>query len=141
MPTYSTKCDCGATGEIRLTYAEYDTITAGTSAIECQCGKKAEIVFNPGDVDFVMKDGISGGWQSKALKENKYRAKHREVMAKREDDHVFKTRLVPNFKGQETGSWKEAQSAASEERRKEGGAQAAQASASTYQPFVGKELG
>lgn len=141
MPTYTTKCGfCEAAGDIRLSYAEYDTVKAGTSAIECQCGKHADIVFNPGEVDFVLKDGISGGWQSKALKENKYRAAHREVMAKREADHVFKSRLIPNYKGQETSSWKEAQSEAAEARRKEGGAQAAQASASTYQPFVGKEL-
>ena len=130
MPTYTTICEgCKVTREIRLTFAEYEDVCKGFKELECvDCQGKVSLQFNPGAVSFVLKDGESGGWASKALKENKYRAIRRRVMARREKDHVFKSRLIPNYMGQETGTWKDAQ----EEARKDGG----NIAASTYDPLV-----
>jgi hypothetical protein len=96
--------------------------------------------FDPGDVTFVMKDGESGGWASKAGKENKYRNRRRQVMAQRERDHVAPRPLIPNFAGEVTESWKEAKdrafSTAYEETRD---MSAATAAASSYDALVGQE--
>ena len=81
--------------------------------LECgACQGSVKLVFNPGDVKFVLKDGESGGWASKANKENAYRAKRHTVMGRRQADHAPKTRLIPNFAGEQAGSWKEAQAMA-----------------------------
>ena len=135
MPTYSLAClECGHTEDRRLTYTEYDKIKAGETSLTCpQCTEAMGINFQPTAVTFVLKDGPSGGWVSKAGKENKYRKARREVMAKREKDHVFKSNLQPNYKGEETGTWRAAQEAA----RKEGGDTAA----STFTPLVERERG
>jgi hypothetical protein len=118
MPHYTTKCQvCEQPGTVRLTFAEYDEVQAGSRTLTCsneECGGWAQIQFDPGAVAFVLKDGESGGWISKAGKENKYRAGHRKEMARRERDHVFKSRLQPNYGGQLTGSWKDAKEAAYE---------------------------
>lgn len=134
MPTYAIECDeCGARYDERLSFKQYDEVKAGTSTLGCAtCGCSAKIGFKPGNVGFVMKDGESGSWASKAIKENKYRKDRREVMAKKEKDHVFKSNLQANYKGEETGSWREAQELA----RKENGQEAA----SSYDHLVKKEL-
>lgn len=68
------------------------------------------LVFDPGDsLGLVMKDGPSGGWASKSMKENKIREARRHEMARREKDHVFKSRLVPNYQGEEAHSWADVQ--------------------------------
>ena len=105
------------------------------------------MVFNPSDVGFVLRDGESGGFVSKAMKENAYRKKRRSVMAQRERDHVRPNRLQPNYQGQTTSSWKEAQDAAyqatydkvSKEHGSKLAAQAAAKSAKTYDQKVKKE--
>lgn len=133
MPTYSLAClECGHTEDRRLSFSDYDKVKAGESTITCpQCTEVMQISFQPSHVTFVLKDGPSGGWVSKAGKENKYRNARREVMAQRERDHVFKSSLQPNYNGVETGTWRAAQ----EEARKEGGDLAA----SSYQPLVARE--
>ena len=133
MPTYATRCEaCQQAASIRLSFVDYESVKMGAKSLECStCQGKVVIEFNPGDVSFVLKDGESGGFQSKAIKENKYRARRREIMAKRERDHVFKSKLVPNYGGVETGTWKDAR----EEARKDGGG----ASASTYDSLVKRE--
>lgn len=132
MPRYSVQCkDCNLSGEVRLTYEEHDELRSGAKAVECDCGGKASLYFNPGDVSFVMKDGPSGGWVSKALREHKYRKERNQVMARRERDHVFKSKLVPNYNGMETGTWRDAQ----EEARKDKGDLAAK----SYNSLVKRE--
>ena len=149
MPTYSSKCQgCGTAAAVRLTFAEYDEVKAGIKTLPCTCGGSALIEFNPGEVEFVLKDGESGGWASKAGKENKFRAARRKVMEQRERDHVFKSRLIPNYGGQLTETWKDAKDAAYEATydkvKQEHGAQtasqAAQESAKTYEPLVNREV-
>jgi len=149
MPTYSVRCPtCESEGSTRLSFSEYDEVKEGSRVLPCGCGSNAEIVFNPGAVSFVLKDGQSGGWTSKAGKENAYRKKRQAHMAQRERDHVFKSRLQPNFNGQETGTWKEAQEQARkttyETVRQEHDAglakRAADKSAATYQSLVNREV-
>jgi len=146
MPTYTSQClTCKATGSIQMSFSEYRETKAGERKISCsECSQEAEIVFNPGKVAFVLKDGHTGGWVSKAGKEKAYRAKRNVVMAQREKDHVFKSKHQPNYKGQETGTWKDAQQAAYQDRfdavKQEHGSltahQAALESAKSYDPLV-----
>jgi hypothetical protein len=80
----------------------------------------------------VLVDGDSGGWASKAIAERGYRAKRREEVGRRQAENVLTPSLVPNYEGQDTGTWREAQ----EEARKAGG----DAAAETYDPLVSKEM-
>lgn len=134
MPTYAVEChECGAAYDQRLSFKQYDEVKVGNTALPCKtCAQPAQFAFSPGKVGFVMKEGESGGWASKSLKENKYRRERRSVMAKREKDHVFKSSLQANYEGTETGSWKEAQEMARSEK--------GDLAAATYEPLVTKEL-
>lgn len=138
MPTYQTRCNkCGDSGDLRLNFTDYDAIKSGDSQLVCNnCQGSCAILFDPSSVHVVFKDGESGGWQSKALKENRYRANRREVIARRERDHVFKPKLQPNYKGVETGTWKDAQEFARTETVRQHGAPIANLIASTYDPLV-----
>jgi hypothetical protein len=93
-----------------MSFVDYESVKLGAKTLECTaCQGKAVLEFNPGDVTFVLRDGPSGGWTSKAGKENAYRARRNKILDKKTKDHVFKTRLIPNFEGQQTESWREAQ--------------------------------
>lgn len=149
MPMYSTQCEnCSQNEDRKLSFQEYDQIRKGELDLECSaCGGASSVVFNPADVSFVLKDGESGGFVSKAMKENAYRKQRRSVMAQRERDHVRPNTLQPNYKGQVMGSWKEARDAAYQDTyarvKNEHGAktatEAAQKSAGTYTQKVRKE--
>ncbi len=150
MPLYSVKCQvCEKQGTQKLTFAEYDEVKAGTRDVTCpHCDGWASLVFDPGNVNFVLKDGESGGWVSKAGKENSFRRKHNVEMDRRQREHARRTTLQPNFGGALTGNWKTARDAAYETRydevKQEHGpqvaAQAAQESAKTYEPLVNREV-
>jgi len=130
MPTYQVEChECGTTRDQRLSYSDYDAVQVGSKKLTCKnCGLEAVIGFAPGNLGFVLKDGESGGWATKSIKENDYRKKRRVEVGKKEKDHVFKASLQPNFDGVETGTWRDAQELA----RKEKG----DLSASTYDSLV-----
>jgi hypothetical protein len=142
MPMYTTCCEgCGTRSNTRLSFSDYDAVCQGTKSLEClSCHGKVVLKFNPGDVTFVLKDGESGGWTSKAMRENKYRARHQRVMERRQRDHAPTTKLVPNFAGQVTDNWREAKSMAYEEAYRETkNASVAQESASTYDALAIRE--
>lgn len=111
MPTYTFKCaECVEPHLVRLSFADYEDVKAKDKLVICEGHEKPmDIMFNPGQMGFVLKDGISGGWPSKAMKENKFRKYRRGVVAKREKDHVFKSRLIPNYQGKEAHSWRDVQ--------------------------------
>lgn len=150
MPLYTVQCQvCEKQGVKKLTFAEYDRVKAGTHDAVCpHCGEAASIVFDPGNINFVLKDGQSGGWVSKAGKENTYRRRHNVEMDRRQRDHAPRTTLQPNYGGLLTGKWKTAREAAFEARydevKQEHGPQvamqAAQESAKTYEPLVNREV-
>lgn len=105
MPVYTFKAPDGTIFTTKMSFSDYDAVVAGDKKLVDDDGNTCELVFNPGQVGVVFKDGESGGWASKAMKENKFRAGRSQEMARREKDHVFKSRLVPNFQGQEAHSW------------------------------------
>jgi hypothetical protein len=150
MPQYTTQCHvCEKQGSQRLTFAEYDEAKDGKRDVTCpHCGGWASIVFDPGNVTFVLKDGASGGFATKAGKENAFRRKHNAVMDRRQRDHAPRTTLQPNFGGGLTGNWKTAKDAAYEatydkvkqDHGAQVAAQAAQESARTYDSLVKKEV-
>jgi hypothetical protein len=113
MPVYNTQCrGCGRCADRKLTFAQYDLAKEDQLRLDCACGGQVELVFDPSEVSFVLKDGESGGFVSKALRENAYRKRRCETMAQRERDHVRPNRLQPNFQGQTTSTWEEAKDAA-----------------------------
>jgi hypothetical protein len=132
MPNYSVKCDgtCEGLKEMRLSFDQYDQARKGDLALMCpDCGESsATLVFNPGNLGFILREGESGGWASKSLKENKFRESRNRIMAKRERDHVKKNQLVPNYEGVEASSWRDVQ----DHVRTVKGAEAA----ATYDPLV-----
>src|SRR3569832_2831804 len=105
MPHYTFRSPDGSLTKRKLTFDEYELVRAGDFRVVDDEGATLELIFNPGSVGFVLKDGPSGGWMSKANKENGYRRERSDVMAQREERHVFKTRLIPNLEGQEAQSW------------------------------------
>jgi len=131
MPTYTTQCEsCGATAPLRLSFVNYESVKLGVKTLECgTCLGKVALMFNPGDVSFVLADGESGGFQSKAMKENTYRAKRRVEMARRTREHIAPRPLIPNYEGQQTENWREAQESA----RKDG------KDVSSYNPLIRRE--
>jgi len=131
MPTYTFRRPDGQTFTKRLSFKDFHSIQEGEKILEDLDGNELVLVFNPGAVGFVLKDGETGGWPSKAEAENKYRREHRKVMAKREKDHVFKSRLVPNYKGEEAHNWSDVQDHV---RTKKG-----ELAASTYDHLVSRE--
>lgn len=131
MPMYTFRRADGATTKRKLSFDEYELIRSGDFHVVDDEGQPLEMVFNPTGLGFVLKDGPSGGWMSKAHKENGYRSKRSGVMATREKDNVFKTRLIPNYRGQEAESWREV--------RDEVRLQAGEAAASTYDHHVKEE--
>lgn len=105
MPTYTFRKQDGQTFTKRLTYEQFQSIRDGENMLVDDDDNELELVFSPGDVGFVMKDGVTGSWPSKVSKERKFREARRVEMTKREKDNVFKSKLVPNHKGQEAHSW------------------------------------
>jgi len=145
MPVYNTECkDCQKAQDRKLTFKQYDLVSKGQLRLDCDCGGQAQIVFNPSNVGFVLKDGESGGWVSKGAKENAYRASRSREMKRRQKEHVKPKELQPNFQGQTTSSWEEAkdlayQSTYQKVKGEHGvvtAADAANKSAKTYDPFI-----
>ena len=145
MPVYSTKCQgCQKKEDRKLTFEQYDLIGNGELHLDCVCGGQVQLLFDPGGVGFILADGPSGGWVSKGTKENAYRAGRSRVMKQRQKDHVKPHKLRPNFQGQVTPSWEEAQGLAHqstyEKVKGEHGvvaaADAAAKSARTYDPLI-----
>lgn len=148
MPQYSVRCEtCGESTTVRLTFRAYDAVKTGAESVACACGGTSRLEFDPSSVSFSLKDGASGGWVSKATRENAYRANRRSVMGQRERDHVAPKRLVPNYRGQEVATWSEAKDAAYQstyqrvkgEHGDRAAAVAAAESARTYERHVKQE--
>lgn len=116
MPTYTFLREDGSEITRRLTFSEYSKVKAGSIILKDIDGSSLSLVFNPGHIGFNLKDGESGSWPSKAGREKIYRQKRHQVMGRRQKDHVFQSKLIPNYMGQETGSWREAQNMAATDR-------------------------
>jgi hypothetical protein len=140
---YATKCQsCGVTSHVRLSFEDYDQFKEGEISLRCvRCEGLCGIEFDPGNVSFVLHDGESGGWASKALKENKYRARRAKVMTRRQRDHAPRTKLLPNFGGELAPTWKDARDEAYDVALTETkDPVAAKEAAATYDSLVRREV-
>lgn len=97
-----------------------------------KCGSSCAYTFTPSVAHVILKDGPSGSWPSKGERFKNHRRKQSEVMSKKQVDRYGPPKeLTPNFQGQQTESWREAQNLAKKER--------GDASATTYEKRVSKE--
>lgn len=109
MPIYTFRCPDGGILRQRMSIAAYEALKSGEKVLLNEDDEELKLLFDPGTVGFVLKDGISGGWSSKADKENKYRKRRYEEMGRRQRDHAPRTRLVPNHGGKLAGKWADVQ--------------------------------
>lgn len=79
-----------------------------------KCGAKCLYNFNPAGVDFILKDGPSGGWPSKGNRVQQSMTKRSQAAAKRQKERYghIKTDAIPNINGIERDSWEACRSEA-----------------------------
>lgn len=105
---YQFECECGAEITHDATPSELEGLKE--DGVECpHCEGMATYSFTPGDVDVCFR---GGGWRDKSLRERRYRKNRSKKMAKRQAKHHKAPELQPNFEGQRTESWREAQTLA-----------------------------
>jgi hypothetical protein len=81
------------------------------------CGGTTNYVYIPSVPYVSFKDGPSGSWPSKGDRFKKHREQASADAARRQRDRYGEMKgAVPNFNGQETESWREAQSLAIKEK-------------------------
>lgn len=96
------------------------------------CGASCDNVFIPTVPQIAFKDGPSGSWPSKGDRFKRYRTKQSELAEKRQNDRYGLSKsALPNYKGEETGTWAEAQQLALKDKGEE--------SAATYNAKVSEE--
>lgn len=133
MPIYTFKCADGSQVQHRMSIADYESVCVGEKLLLDETDAPMEPLFDPGSLGFVLVDGISGGWATKANKEREYRKRRHAEMGRRQDNHAPKTRLVPNLNGKMADRWSDIQ----DHVRSTAGA----AAAATYNDVVAKEQG
>lgn len=133
MPIYTYMCPDSHTCQFLLSFKQKED--PGSAGCTCPtCGSKdLTPVFDPGDFGAILRDGESGSWASKALKEKAVRARRWAALGQKTKDHVRPNNLVPNYNGQIHDRWSDIQ----DHVRSKEGAEAA----SSYAPFVEKEKG
>lgn len=103
-----------------------------------KCGKLCEYRYTPSIPQVAFKDGPTGSWPSKGNRYKQYREKRDGEMKRRQRDRYGEAKqLIPNYNGQITESWREAQSLASQDKNKESDMRAA--SANTFNDRVSNE--
>lgn len=116
---------CDHVQTVDMGVSELDKAKETGTACEV-CADTAYYKFNVSGVQFCFK---GDAWSDKNFREKKYRKARSAYMADRQSKHHKTPTLKPNYKGQETGSWREAQEAA----RSEGKV------SETYEPLVRRE--
>ena len=129
MPVYFYECDaCVHVFEEWASMSGYKDIKPACP----RCNEPSHNVFVPSVPQVAFKDGPSGSWPSKGQRFQKHREQASEAAAKRQRDRYGDfNKLVPNYNGKETESWREAQNEAVKERGVE--------SANTYADKVAGE--
>lgn len=76
-----------------------------------ECGASCDYTWTPTVTQFILKDGPSGVAPGKANSFLQYRHKRNEEMKRRQKDRYghLNRDAVPNYNGEETGTWAEAQ--------------------------------
>lgn len=97
-----------------------------------ECDGVCDNVFIPTVPYISFKDGPSGSWPGKGNRFKQYRAKQAELAQKRQNERYgISKEALPNYKGEETGTWAEAQQLALKDKGIE--------SAATYTAKVAEE--
>ena len=97
-----------------------------------RCNSVCNYIWVPSVPQVAFKDGPSGSWVSKGLRFKRHRDKESAAAKRRQDERFGDAKqLIPNYKGEETGSWKEAQRVAADKNGPE--------SAATYNHLVKSE--
>ena len=101
-----------------------------------KCKGKCKYHFTPTIIQFALKDGPSGSWPSKGNRIKNYRINQSEK-AKRLQRNRYGTgnKLIPNYKGQQTENWREAQSLAMQDKENRDPL----VTAATYNQHINKE--
>ena len=81
-----------------------------------KCGDPCNYFWTPSIIQFALKDGPSGSWPSKGNRFKSFRQKASEAAAVRQKNRYGENHgAVPNYGGNETENWREAQSHAIKE--------------------------
>jgi hypothetical protein len=107
MPTYGYQCtSCETIAEHELPIS----IDQKAQHPPCvNCGDPCNYVWIPSVPQVILKDGASGSWPSKGNRFKQYRQKQSEAVGKRQRDRYGESKkAIPNYNGQETGTWEEA---------------------------------
>lgn len=141
MPTYEYFC----TNDACFSSQEEEHSIIGFKEYHpaCQaCGSECKYHFVPSVIQFALKDGPSGSWPSKGNHFKQYRSKRAEEMEKRQKDrygHLSRD-AKPNYNGQVTETWREAQSLAMQDKdRQEATGTDSIAVGHTYKEKIKKE--
>jgi hypothetical protein len=106
---YSFHCDsCGVVSIQKHSPKDFKTLKESGSPCTT-CGVLAHYVFDPQGVQVCFK---GDSWADKNFKEKSYRNNRSKVMANRQNQHHHVPKLAPNYKGEQTSSWKEARAEA-----------------------------
>jgi hypothetical protein len=110
MSVYSVECPaCREVSQIKRSPKELPELKA-RGALCPACGQaQASYVFQPGGLQVNFAGGV---WSDKNSREKSYRAARAETLGRRQKDNNWTPTLQPNFQGEQTDSWKEAQSMA-----------------------------
>lgn len=102
------------------------------------CGSECVYKFTPTIVQFALKDGPTGSWPSKGNRFKKYRSEQSRKMEKKQQDRYghLNRDCVPNYQGQLTEDWREAQSLAMKDKDRNPDSLA---TASTFNEQIDKE--
>jgi hypothetical protein len=77
------------------------------------CGEPCNYFWVPSVPQIVFRDGATGSWPSKGNRFKQYRQKESERAATRQKARYGEAKVaIPNYKGEETGTWEEAKSQA-----------------------------
>lgn len=102
------------------------------------CGAPCSYQFTPTVVQFALKDGPTGSWPSKGNRFKKFRSDQSMKMEKRQRDRYghLNRDCVPNYQGNLTEDWREAQNMAMKDKETNPDSLAV---AATFNPQINKE--
>ena len=119
MPTYTYRCENPTCSKLR----EDDHRMTGFKEHHpmCpNCGSICNYEWTPSVIQFAIKDGPSGIAPSKALRLKDHFARNSERVGKRQEERYghLKKGSLPNYQGQQTENWREAQSMAMSDKER-----------------------
>jgi hypothetical protein len=141
MPTYEYFCTNEACFSSQEEECSINTFKEFKPAC-VHCGSECEYKFVPTIIQGILKDGPSGSWPSKGEHFKKYRQNKSMEMERRQKDRYshLNRDVVPNYAGQVTENWREAQSLAMADKATIEQKQTdSLAVAATYVPKIKKE--